>query len=159
QPVFQRRKFFLGRAIRGAEIKDISWFSPDGKEMTDEAWHAGFVKCLGVRLAGDLIGELDARGGPIVGDTLIMLYNAHHEPIPFALPETKSEHHWEVLLDTARDPVPPTVYEAGVKYDLQGRSVVVLRTREIAEQEPVVTALQAEAIRKDAQAHEAPLPT
>src|SRR5262249_13561076 len=28
QPVFQRRKFFLGRAIRGSEIKDISWFGP-----------------------------------------------------------------------------------------------------------------------------------
>src|SRR5437764_5907964 len=30
QPVFQRRKFFSGRPIRGTGIKDISWFGPDG---------------------------------------------------------------------------------------------------------------------------------
>ena len=72
--------------IRGSDIKDISWFEPDGKEMTDEAWDAGFVQCLGVRLAGDLIGDVDERGEPIVGDTLLLLLNAHHEPIPFTLP-------------------------------------------------------------------------
>ena len=66
--------------------------SPSGEEMTDEAWNAGFVKCLGVRLAGDLIGDVDERGEPIVGDTLLLLLNAHHEPIPFTLPATKAEH-------------------------------------------------------------------
>ena len=58
QPVFQRRKFFHGRPIRGSDIKDLSWFGPDGQEMSDEAWNAGYVKCLGVRLAGDEIGDL-----------------------------------------------------------------------------------------------------
>ena len=70
QPVFQRRKFFQGRKIRGSDIKDLSWFEPNGNEMTDEAWNAGFVKCLGMRLAGDVIGEEDERGEPIIGDTL-----------------------------------------------------------------------------------------
>ena len=31
QPVFQRRKFFQGRSIRGEGVKDVSWFGPDGK--------------------------------------------------------------------------------------------------------------------------------
>ena len=61
-----------------------------GKDMSDEAWNAGFVKCLGVRLAGDLIGDVDERGEPIVGDTLLLLLNAHHEAIPFTLPATKA---------------------------------------------------------------------
>jgi glycogen debranching enzyme GlgX len=52
QPVLQRRKFFLGRPIRGGDIKDISFFEPGGYEMTDEHWNAGFVKCLGVRPCG-----------------------------------------------------------------------------------------------------------
>ncbi len=67
QPVFQRRKFFQGRPLRGSGIKDISFFDPAGKEMSDEDWNAGFVKCLGVRLAGDLIDDEDERGEPIVG--------------------------------------------------------------------------------------------
>src|SRR5206468_8259454 len=76
-PVLHRRKFFQGRAIRGTDIKDISWFEPSGQEMSDDAWNAGFVKCLGVRLAGDLIGDVDERGEPIKGDTLLILLNAH----------------------------------------------------------------------------------
>ena len=37
QLVFRRRKFFLGRPIRGEGILDISWFEPSGEEMTQEA--------------------------------------------------------------------------------------------------------------------------
>src|SRR6185436_499110 len=86
QPVFQRRSFFQGRKIRGEEIKDISWLTPAGQEMNDEAWSAGFVRCLGVRLSGDLIGELNERGERVLGDTLLILLNGHHESIPFTLP-------------------------------------------------------------------------
>ena len=42
-PVFQRRKFFQGRALRGSDIKDISFLEPSGAEMSDEAWNGGFV--------------------------------------------------------------------------------------------------------------------
>ena len=101
QPVFQRRKFFLGRGIRGSGVTDISFFEPSGKDMSDEAWSTGFIRSMGVRLAGDLIRDVDERGEPIVGDTLLLLFNAHHEAIPFTLPVTKAEHHWERLLDTA----------------------------------------------------------
>jgi glycogen operon protein len=90
QPVLHRRKFFLGRAIRGSEIKDISFFNPSGQEMSDEDWNSGFVKCLGVRLAGDLINDENERGEPIVGETLLMLLNGHWEPIPFTLLDLES---------------------------------------------------------------------
>jgi glycogen operon protein len=133
QPVFQRRKFFQGRKIRGSDIKDLSWFEPGGKEMTDEAWNAGFVKCLGVRLAGDVIAELDERGEPVTGDTLLLLLNAHHEPIPFTLPAARAEHTWERLLDTADPAAEATAIPGGQQYALQGRSVVVLRTKEVEE--------------------------
>src|SRR5690606_29796894 len=52
QPVLQRRKFFHGRPIRGSKILDVSWFDPAGHEMTDDAWTDGWVRCIGVRLAG-----------------------------------------------------------------------------------------------------------
>ena len=66
QPVFQRRKFFLGRPIRGEGIVDISWFEPSGEEMTEEAWSTGYARCLGMRWAGDLIGETDEKGDPMM---------------------------------------------------------------------------------------------
>ena len=75
QPVFQRRRFFQGRPIRGSEIKDVSWFGPSGEEMSDDDWNAGFVRCLAMRLSGDQIGDVDEKGDPIVGDTLLLLLN------------------------------------------------------------------------------------
>jgi isoamylase len=177
QPVFQRRKFFLGRRIRGSDIKDISWFEPSGQEMSDESWNAGFVRCLGVRLAGDEIGDHDERGEPIVGDTLLLLLNAHHEDIPFALPEIKAEHHWEILLDTADVPttakhngqngsspstpaiIRPTPSEAilsdsgkrGEKYPLQARSLAVLCIRQNEQAGQAAGVPQAEPLQKQGQ--------
>ncbi len=151
QPVFQRRKFFHGRKIRGSGVADISWYDPSGSEMSDEAWNAGFVKCLGVRLAGDLIGDVDERGELIVGDTLLLLLNAHHEAISFALPATKPEHHWERLLETAvtRGDGDLTVLQGGDKYKIEGRSLAVLRTRLPHETGQTVSGSEMDTLRKD----------
>jgi glycogen operon protein len=149
QPVLHRRKFFLGRKIRGSDIKDISWFDPSGREMSDQAWNAGFVRSLGVRLAGDLIGDVDERGEAVVGETLLVLLNAHHEAIPFTLPATRPEHHWECLFDTASEQADPLAYPAGQKYGLQGRSLAVLRTRLPEETGQVISATQIETLRKE----------
>jgi glycogen operon protein len=153
QPVFQRRRFFQGRPIRGEGISDVSWFQPSGQEMSDQDWNAGFARCLGMRLAGDQIGEADERGDPIEGDTFLLLFNAHHEGIPFTLPATRPEHYWETVLDTAAGPVPagaPPSFGAGQQYALQPRSVAVLRTRSFQEADPQLSAAQLETLRKQA---------
>jgi glycogen operon protein len=129
QPVFQRRKFFQGRAIHGEGIQDISWFEPSGQEMTEEAWNTEYARCLGVRLAGDLIGEVDERGETIVGDTILLLLNAHHEAIPFTLPATREGELWARLLDTADPQGMPLTCAGGQQYQLQGRAMAVLRSR------------------------------
>lgn len=129
QPVFQRRKFFIGRAIRGTDIKDISFFSPAGKEMSDDDWNQSFVKCLGVRLAGDLIGDRDQQGKPIIGETLLLLLNAHYEAVPFALPLTRDEHVWEIIFDTSERQTKGVSMEGGTVFDLADRSFALLRTR------------------------------
>jgi glycogen debranching enzyme GlgX len=77
--VLRRRDFFQGRKIRGSEVKDLAWFRPDGKEMTDDDWNNLESRCFGLRLAGDAIEEVDARK-PLVDDTLLILSNARHSP-------------------------------------------------------------------------------
>ncbi len=123
QPVFQRRRFFKGRPIRG--VKDISWLAPSGEEMDESAWEAGFVQCVGVRLAGDQIGDVDDDGNPIIGDTVMMLLNAYHEPIPFTMPPHQDERHWERLFDTADPGAQSSFHEQKQDYLLQGRSVAL----------------------------------
>ena len=157
QPVFQRRRFFQGRGIRGSDIKDISWFDPSGKEMPDAAWDSGFVRCLGVRLAGDLIGDVDERGEPIVGETLLLLLNAHHEPIPFTLPATKAEHYWERLIDTAAPVAEAVAMNEGDVYQLEGRSLCLMRIR-LREEPPSVAPALAEAALQEARRPAIPAP-
>jgi len=127
QPALRRRKFLQGRQLRGSDVKDIAWFEPTGAEMTDEAWNRDYVRCLGVRLAGDASDEVDEAGNRIVGDTLLLLFNAHHEAIAFKLPSQKRGEFWQRLLDTAEPQAGVRGFRSGSRYPLQGRSVAVLR--------------------------------
>jgi glycogen operon protein len=126
-PVLRRRRFFQGRAIRGAGVKDLAWFDAAGQEMTDEKWNAPHVGCLGVRLAGDAIDERDERGNPIVDDTLLLLLNAQSGPIPFTLPGTPAGGAWVTVLDTARPSEMPRRFRGADAYPLEPRSLAVLR--------------------------------
>src|SRR5690606_22534578 len=42
-PVFQRRHFFQGQALRGKSQKDIHWISSNGTEMNDSDWNSAHV--------------------------------------------------------------------------------------------------------------------
>jgi glycogen operon protein len=139
QPVFQRRKFFKGRSIYGAGIADITWFEPSGEPMGDEAWNAGYNQCFGFSLAGDLIGDVDERGDPITGDCILLLMNAYHEMIPFKLPLRYQGQQWQRMLDTASPKAEPVRCPAGQPYELQGRSMVILRSEPPSTQEQPVS--------------------
>ena len=128
-PVFHRRTFFLGRRIYGSAAKDLAWLRPDGQEMTDEEWANSGRRCLGLRLSGDAIEEVDDMGEPIVGDTFLILLNAHDDPISFVLPSYGERVRWDPVLDT-RDwdgAAGRTPRRTGEPYPLEARSLAVLR--------------------------------
>jgi isoamylase len=127
QPVLRRRKFFQGRAIRGAGVKDIAWLDPSGQEMTDQHWHSPDARALGVLLSGDAIGELDERGRQVRGHTLLVLYNAGDEAVAFRLPADGGVRGWQELVDTA-DPVRHGQVRApATPYTLTAHSMAVLQ--------------------------------
>jgi isoamylase len=130
-PVLRRRQFFYGRRIHGSEVKDLAWFRPDGKEMTEEDWNNPHTRCFGLRLAGDGIEEVDARGRRIVDDTFLILINAHHEPVPFLLPAHRRGVRWDVLVDTrtADGRVRQPSLKGGESYPLEGRNLALLGLR------------------------------
>jgi glycogen operon protein len=128
-PVFHRRRFFQGRRIEGSEVKDLSWFRQDGKEMTREEWANGLTRCLALRLAGDAIEEADEAGNPIRDDTFLLLLNAHHEGVGFVLPAHRPRLRWELVLDTCDWTVKPRAFRAGDAYQVEARSLVALRLR------------------------------
>ena len=127
-PVLRRRHFFQGRRIRGSEVKDLAWFRPDGKEMSDEDWNNPELRSFALRLAGDAIEELDDRGNRIVDDTLLILLNASHEAIPFILPAHQRKVRWQFVLDTNEPNVTKAMHRpmrGGEVYDLKARSLVL----------------------------------
>jgi isoamylase len=131
-PVFRRRHFFQGRPLHGSEAKDIVWLKPDGSEMTNEEWSQDFARCLGVYLAGSALTEIDARGQRVVDDDFVVLFNAHHDSVPFRLPtKTLAPHgdgRWQAIVDTARDDglALDGIFDAESTYPLEGRSLVLL---------------------------------
>ena len=129
-PVLRRRRFFQGRRIRGSSVKDLTWYGPDGHEMTDAQWHAEGVHTIGVRLAGDAIEERGPRRERIVDDTLLLILNADEETIEFRLPEG-ARNGWRLIADTSRPELVPADdgprHEGGNAYRLAARSVVLLR--------------------------------
>jgi len=127
QPALQRRRFFHGAPIFGSAVKDIYWLDNKFEEMTDEAWDAGFVKALGVVLMGN-VGEVDYRGKPIVGDSLMLLLNAHWEPIEFQFPRLIGiVTDFERLLDTFMPNAPPSTVNLNHSYTVQPRSTALFR--------------------------------
>ena len=84
--------------------------------------------------------------------------NADHESVPFTLPETKAEHHWERVLDTFRPIGNEQVQMGGGEvYELAGRSVVLLVTRVAEETGQAVTTAQADQLRLEGRRTAPPL--
>jgi glycogen operon protein len=125
QPVLTRRRYFQGRSIRGEGVKDIYWVDPSGREMTDEAWNAPFVRSLGVLMVGNALDEVDERGRPVIGDTVLVLLNAHPDEVPFRMPETSDGHSWLRVFDTIDAHAPERRLQGNATYPLQGRTLAV----------------------------------
>jgi isoamylase len=86
EPVFRRRDFLIGDEVRGSGLPDVMWLRPDGKTMDDEDWARDDTRALGVFLNGQEIPTHDRDGNPIHGDSFLIFFNAHHEPIVFSIP-------------------------------------------------------------------------
>ena len=131
-PVFRRRRFFTGRPVRqrgSVGLTDISWFRPDGSEMSDEDWDSGFGKSVAVYLNGQGIPGLDQRGHRVVDDSFVICLSAHHEPIEFTLPPKEFGEQWRVVIDTAtpENGHGDATVPAGGTVALPARALVVLQ--------------------------------
>ncbi len=99
-PIFRRRRFFLGRKVRGSGVKDIRWLRPDGKDMKDSEWNSSYVRCLGMLLNGQSMEEYDQRGKRIKDGIYLLIVSSYWEDIHFSMPKKQEHWKWEVIVDT-----------------------------------------------------------
>ena len=127
-PIFRRQRFFQGRPIQGSNKEDIAWLHPDGREMSEEDWHADRLNLM-VYLNGDGIPDRNQLGERVMDDSFLLLFNAGHRQTMFTLPDQTYGRAWQTVVDTndpllahtrRRYPLP------GSKLRLPPRSTLVL---------------------------------
>jgi isoamylase len=127
EPVFRRRRFFQGQPIHSNELKDLYWVKPDGTEMSGADWQAGHARTLAMALPGDEIEERGERGEVISGASYAILFNAHHQLVPFSLGARRLPLRWVCVLDTAAPGAAARAFEPMTPFPLQAHSLAVLR--------------------------------
>jgi glycogen operon protein len=126
-PVLRRRSFFTGRPLAGDGVKDLTWVRPAGGEMADEDWGDAENRILGMLIHGRATDEVDERGRPVFGDTLLLLLNGGWRSRAFTLPVLERPGLWQETMNTAR-PGERLVRKPFV--NLTAHSVILLRYAE-----------------------------
>jgi glycogen operon protein len=125
-PILRRGRFLVGAYNEELGVKDITWLTPSGIEMDDALWGSTPISCLGIILDGRAQPSgIHRRGGDA---TLLIIFNAHHEPIDFTLPEVAQGCCWLRLLDTnsPQDEL-HDAYEFGKEFVATERSVALFK--------------------------------
>ncbi|HEX5614129.1 MAG TPA: glycogen debranching protein GlgX [Acidimicrobiia bacterium] len=99
-PAFRRRRWFQGRPLRGRSAIDVGWYTPVGTAMSDDEWRQGFARSLTVFVNGLSIPTPGPRGERVIDDDFLLVFNAHDEPLQFAVPDEVGDG-WRLVIDTA----------------------------------------------------------
>ncbi len=122
-PVLRRRTFFRHEPQAVGEAKDLTWLRPDGQEMTGDDWSDESNHVLGMLIRGEAPEEVDERGRPLRGDSLLLLLNGGARSKPFILPTLERPGAWTEVLDTSHE-LPRPVREDRVH--LAAHSLILL---------------------------------
>jgi isoamylase len=133
-PVLRRNRFLTGAWNEELGIKDVTWLTPVGDEMTPEHWSDPIAKCMGVLLDGRAQESGIRRRGSDV--TLLLIVNAHHDVVQFELPKAVGGRGWVRLIDTNQpdtdeDGEEPAQFAFGDEYEVIGRSLLLFRLRPV----------------------------
>ena len=102
-PVLRRRHLFRGRDPKSEFGRDVMWIRPDGKEMQQQDWQKADNHVLGMLISGEATDEVDERGRPIKGDTLLLILNGGEADVRFTMPKLDAIGVWMELLDTSHE--------------------------------------------------------
>lgn len=123
-PILRRGRFLVGEYNEELGVKDVTWLSPCGNEMTEEQWQDGNARCLGMLLDGRAQPTGIRKSG--ADATLLLLLNAHHDVVNFRLPEVAQGTAWTLLLDTNRpDERSLERFEFDTEFTLTNRSLLL----------------------------------
>ncbi|RYP88616.1 glycogen debranching enzyme GlgX [Nocardioides guangzhouensis] len=130
-PTFRRKRFFTGTSVRvsdgteGDRLNDIVWLHLDGRPMDDDDWD-GAAQAIGMYLNGHGIAGKGPRGETVTDDHFLLYFNADG-PATVTLPPEEYAAAWDVVVDTGGNADRATTRKAGSTFDIETRSLLVLR--------------------------------
>jgi glycogen operon protein len=125
-PILRRWRFLTGRHDELLDVKDVTWVSPTGEEMTQENWDDANTRCFGMVLDG----RARSSGIPRRGEetTLLVIFNSWQDVVNFTLPRFGEGSGWTLLADTNMpDAGDESSFEAGHVYEVTARSLVLFK--------------------------------
>ena len=114
-PVLRQRHFLDGRPIGDTGQKNLAWFHPEGRELTDADWADGGLASLGMFLSGAAIDDA----------SFLLLLHAGADQAAWTMPGEPWPKAYDVILNTGD--VKTDQVGGGEVVHVAGRSLVVLR--------------------------------
>jgi glycogen operon protein len=121
-PILYRSRFVVGALNEELDVKDATWLTPVGEEMTTEQWQDGHARCFGMLLDGRAQESGIRRRGSDA--TLLLVFNAHFDLVNFTLPAVAEGKDWLALVDTNQPEGQLASFAFGHNYGVTGRSLV-----------------------------------
>jgi glycogen operon protein len=114
------------------QVKDSTWLTPNGNEMSAEHWGDPNARTVGLILDGRAQTTGIRRRGS--DPTILLIVNSFHEAVPFKLVEVSGGKDWERLLDTNMpdedfEPEDRPHIAFGQTYTVTGRSLLLFKLR------------------------------
>src|SRR6202000_411313 len=121
-PVLYRSRFVVGNYNEILDVKDVTWLSPTGQEMTTGQWDDANARCFGMLLDGRAQESGIKKRGEDA--TVLLIYNSHYDVVNFTLPSVPEGRMWEGLIDTNQPDAVPATYPFDTAFEGPGRSLV-----------------------------------
>ena len=125
-PILRRVRFLVGAYNEESQLKDVTWLTPDGGEVTDDRWSNPDIACLGMMING--LSQATGIHKPGSDATLLLIVNAHLDSIEFTLPTVPFGAEWNCLIDTNHSwPLskPLGNFGFGHKFNVTNRSLLL----------------------------------
>ncbi|WP_262027789.1 glycogen debranching protein GlgX [Microvirga sp. Mcv34] len=127
-PILRRGRFLSGVYNEELDVKDVTWLTPAGDEMTPELWQDPNARCISILLDGRAQPTGIRRRGTDV--TLLLILNAHHDVVKCTLPEVVGGEAWMCHIDTNQpDLEAPTEFRFGKEYTVTAHSLLLFQLK------------------------------
>ncbi|MBA1156464.1 glycogen debranching protein GlgX [Microvirga mediterraneensis] len=127
-PILRRGRFLSGVYNEELDVKDVTWLTPAGDEMTPEHWQDPNARCISILLDGRAQPTGIRRRGTDV--TLLLILNAHHDVVKCTLPEVVGGEAWMCHIDTNQpDLEAPTEFRFGKEYTVTAHSLLLFQLK------------------------------